>query len=372
VAYGIADFVQDPELLGPWFSGPSWTNWLVTLKAAFCEPLTDDEAARFRELAEREPPRRRVREAWFAIGRRAGKDSIASAVATYIASLSDVERFLRPGERAVVACLAVDKTQAAIVFRYIAAYFERIPMLAELVVRITDDTIELDNGVEITVLSSNYRRLRGKTILLAIFDEIAFFFDDSGTYTNPDVEIYRALTPALVTLRKVGAMIIGISTVHRKAGLLYNKWRQHHGQDGDVLVIRAPSTTFNPSLDPDEIDEDIRDDPARGEAEWLSEWRTDLQDFVDRKVIEACTVPGRHELPYQHGINYFGFADPSGRQLHGGGGASRPIRGSGIGRAAGDEAAVQFGGGDGGVCGVFQVLPCVYDCSRPVCRQLAE
>src|SRR4051794_1482047 len=108
----IADFIGDPRMLGRWFKGRTWNNWKVILKAAFGEPLTVSEQFRFRELAERQPPTQRVREAWFAIGRRAGKDSIASAIATYLAALSDFTPYLRAGERAVILCLACDRTQA--------------------------------------------------------------------------------------------------------------------------------------------------------------------------------------------------------------------------------------------------------------------
>ena len=38
-------------------------------------------------------------------------------------------------------------------------------------------------------------------------------------------------------------MWIGISTGYRKLGLLYQKWKDHFGQDGDdVLVIRRKHT----------------------------------------------------------------------------------------------------------------------------------
>ena len=81
----IADFIRDEQLLGRWFSGPSWENWFTILKGAFAQSLNEAEFARFVEIAERDPPARRCRELWLAIGRRGGKDSIASAIATYFA-----------------------------------------------------------------------------------------------------------------------------------------------------------------------------------------------------------------------------------------------------------------------------------------------
>jgi len=311
-AIGIADFISDPHLLGHFFSGPSWRNWRTVLKGAFAEPLNRSERILFRQLAERDPPTSRVREMWLAIGRRAGKDSVASAIAAHSAVSGDFERHLRPGERAVILCLAVDRTQARIVFGYIRGYFERVRLLRPLVKRITDDTIELLNGVDIVVATNSFRGLRGRTVALAILDELAFWLGESGPYVNPDVEVYSALVPALATLRRAGAMIIGISTVYRRSGLLFDKWRRHHGKDDDVLVIRGPSRTFNPLLDPDDIQADIDRDPQRGAAEWLSEWRSDLADYVDRAVVESAVRPGCYEIPPAERQTYVAFVDPSG------------------------------------------------------------
>jgi len=73
-----------------------------------------DDAAEiefFRIVAERDPPKKRVRELWIAAGRRGGKDSIASVIAARAAALFSEGDKLRPGERAVVMCLATDKTR---------------------------------------------------------------------------------------------------------------------------------------------------------------------------------------------------------------------------------------------------------------------
>jgi hypothetical protein len=114
----IDDFLSDPNLLGEWFSGESWDNWKICLKAAFAEYLTKTERIQFRELADRDPPTTRVRELWLAIGRRGGKDSSASGVACYCACTIDFKQYLRPGEKATILCLAVNRFQAKIVFSY--------------------------------------------------------------------------------------------------------------------------------------------------------------------------------------------------------------------------------------------------------------
>jgi hypothetical protein len=300
--------IADPNLLGAAFNGPSWDRWRAILRAAFGEPLDDAELALFREVAERDPSPRRVRELWVIAGRRSGKDSIASAIAT-VAAIGDHRGHLRPGERATVMCLASDRSQAKIVYRYIAGYFEKIPLLQPLVERVTENGIELTNDVEIVVTTNSYRAVRGRSIACAIFDEVAYWRDlDSAT---PDIETYNAVLPALVTLP--GAMLIGISSPYRRSGLLFERWHKHYGQPSDdVLVVRGPSTTFNPTLPQQVIDEALARDYEVAAAEWLAEWRSDLADFVSKEVITSVTVQGRFELPPLPGIAYAGFCDPSG------------------------------------------------------------
>jgi hypothetical protein len=313
--FGITAWMDDPNLLGRDFAGPSWDSWKVTLKGAFGEPMTAAEVARFRELAQRDPPKRRIREAWFAVGRRGGKDSIAAAVACYVAACGDFQRHLRRGERATIVCLAVDRVQAGIVFGYVKATFESTPLLAELLVSARDDTVKLNNGVEIVVATNNFRGIRGRTVAVAILDEIAFWRDES--FANPDVEVYSALQKGMITLRAAGTMIIGISTVYRKDGLLYQKVSKHLGQpDDDVLAILAPSVTYNPLLaEPDaaaEIAQQLIDDPERAAAEWLSVWRADLSDLFDRETVQAAIDKGVTVRFPRAGVRYTAAVDVSG------------------------------------------------------------
>ena len=94
-------------------------------------------------------------------------------------------------------------------------------------------------------------RGRGRSIACAIFDEVAFWRDEASA--TPDKETYAAIRPGMAMLP--GAMLIGISSPYRKVGLLYDKWREHYGKAGDVLVIRAPSRTMNPLLPQQVVDD---------------------------------------------------------------------------------------------------------------------
>ena len=96
----ILDFLDDPQLLQPFFQGSSWARWIAILKAAFGLRLSRRELDLFREVAgDRPAPKRPVRTLVCAAGRGAGKDAVASAVAVFQAVTVDTSR-LRPGEKA--------------------------------------------------------------------------------------------------------------------------------------------------------------------------------------------------------------------------------------------------------------------------------
>ena len=306
----IIQAMDHPKFFQPWFRGESWNGWRAVLKATNALPMTPEEIAFFKSVAGgRKPPSRRPREVWLAIGRRGGKDSVVSAIATHAAASFNPKGILRPGERALVACTAPDRDTAKIIKKYIESYFELIPSLAKMKVRTTDDVIELRNSVDIAVMTGNFRSIRGRPILCAILDEVAFLRDE--TSSAPDVELYNALLPGMATIPQ--AMMIGISSPYRKSGLLYKKWREHFEVDDDnVLVIQAPSHIMNPVLDTSDRDRQMIEDPARARAEWYAEFRDDLVAFIDPATVDRCVVAGRTELPPVSGVTYAAAVDPSG------------------------------------------------------------
>ena len=304
----IVAAMDDPKLFGPWFEGLSWNGWRAVLKAAFALRMTDEEVAFFKSVAGgREPPKKRVKEAWFIVGRRGGKDSVASVITAYAAALFDQGTVkLRPGERAVCMCLAADKDQSRIVLGYTRSYFSDVPLMAGMVTRETVNGFELSSGVDITIATNNFRSVRGRTVLCAVLDECAFYRDENSA--SPDVETYRAIMPGMTTLPN--ALLIGISTPYRKAGLLYNKWRENFGKDSDdVLIIQASTATMNPAIDKTIIAAAYEDDPAAAGAEFGAQFRSDIESFLPLETVEACVERGVTVRPPKAGIDYFGAAD---------------------------------------------------------------
>jgi hypothetical protein len=95
--------------------------------------------------------------------------------------------------------------------------------------------------------------------------------------------------------------------------LLHDKYAAHFGKDDDnILVVLGTALDFNPTLDAAEIDRQCELDPEKAGAEYLSQWRDDLTNFLDRMLVEAAIDRGIIARPPQHGVTYVGFTDPSG------------------------------------------------------------
>jgi hypothetical protein len=279
------------------------------LVAAFGGKLDQTQRRVLRAVAgRRKPPAQRVAELWIVAGRRSGKSRIAAAIATFIGVFVDNKHKLVAGEAGYILVLAPSRPQAALVFQYVQAFLRSSPMLATLIENETADEIKLKGNIVIAVHANSFRTVRGRTLLACIFDETAFWQDE--TTANPDIETYRAVLPALAT---TGGMLIGISSPYRKAGLLYQKFHDHFGKtDDDVLVVRGPSLQFNPTIDRTVIARARRSDPTAAASEWDAEFRDDISGFIDLETIEAAVERDVRERAPERGQLYLGFFDAAG------------------------------------------------------------
>jgi hypothetical protein len=304
----MREALADVQLLGNVLAGESWLAWRVLLIAGMGEPLDDAERPVFTKLTSRETePLQRIEEAAFVIGRRGGKSRAMATLAAYIAGLCTHN--LVKGETGVLLCIAPDQRQASIVLEYAAAAFDQSPILKQLVANRTADTLELTNKVRIEVRSASFRRLRGPTYIGVIADEAAFWYSDEFS-ANTDSEILNAVRPGLAT---TGGPLVIASSPYARRGVLWEIHRRHYGPNGDpkILVAQGTSRDFNPTLKQSVVDRAMEKDRAHAEAEYLAQFRTDIESFVPFEVVNGCIGTYVEAAPINK-IRYHGFNDPSG------------------------------------------------------------
>jgi hypothetical protein len=307
----IIDAIADPQVFAKHFRGPTWDAWKAFLAALFALPMTPEQLAVYQKHTGRSsPPTVPLKESWLICGRRSGKSFMLACIAVWLAAFKDWRPYLAVGEVGTLMVIAADRKQSRVIMRYICGLLKSVPMLRRLIESETQESVTLRNRVVIEVHTASFRSTRGYSCVACLCDETAFWASDEFS-AAPDIEILAAIRPSLSTIS--GAMLLCASSPYARKGALWDAHRKHFGKDAsDVLIWNSPTRDMNPSVPQSVIDAAMEEDQPRAMAEWFAQFRSDVETFVAREVVEAAVVPGRYELPPVSGASYVAFCDPSG------------------------------------------------------------
>lgn len=308
----LLDACADSQLFAPWFKDRStWSAWFAFIAALFALPMTTEQLTVYRQCTGRnEPPSAPAQEAWLVCGRRAGKSLILALVAVFLAAFHDFRQYLSPGERGTILVIAADRKQARVILRYIRALLTKVPMLARLIEREWAEGFDLNSAVTIEVGTASFRSTRGYTLVATLADEVAFWPTDDHS-AEPDYEVLAAIRPGMATIPN--SKLLVASSPYARRGALWTTHRQHFGKDHDpILVWQAPTRTMNPTVPQRVIDEAMERDPSSARAEYLAEFRADIESFISREAVVACVSLGIRERAPVPGIRYTAFLDAAG------------------------------------------------------------
>ena len=293
----------------PHFTGQSWDSWRQVLAR-----ITPD-----------------VREFWATVGRGSGKSSVIGG--PIACSFAAREYHRAPGENIFIGIFAPDRKQAQITFRYVRGNLHSVPELAALIVNETATSIELATGVIVEVVTASTAAPRGRAYALAVIEESSMLpCDDSA---NPDVELLRAIRPALA--RVPGSLLCVVGSPYARRGIVYDAARKYRSTGGGpgVVYVQGSTEQFNPTFDAQAIATAFAEDPTGAAAEYGGEFRSDAESYVQREVIEAAVRNGPLELPRLPGVSYQAFVDPAG-----GGGPNADSFTAAVGHREGDRIIV--------------------------------
>jgi hypothetical protein len=111
-----------------------------------------------------------------------------------------------------------------------------------------------------------------------------------------------------------GGPLIIASSPYARRGVIWEMHKRHFGAAGDPLIMVAQGTSreFNPSLPQSVVDRALERDRASATAEYLAQFRTDIESFVPLEIVEACIGDHVEAAPLLKEIRYSAFVDPSG------------------------------------------------------------
>jgi hypothetical protein len=172
------------------------------------------------------------------VGRRGGKSSTLCRVAVAKALSSDWT--IPPGDRAVVACVSVDRSEAGNRLRTIGEILRALRIPHE----VRGDEIDLtDRAVTFKVATCSIRGVVGFTSIMLICDEMALWRYGSDD-ANPAETVLEQLGPTTATIPS--ALEFYVSSPHGvddHHALMFDA-----GESADQIVCHAPSWVANPTL----------------------------------------------------------------------------------------------------------------------------
>jgi hypothetical protein len=296
LGYGIKDF-------------STYHAWIVFLAALFGLGLSAQQLDIFtRHTKRKDIPRKPFKTGMCISGRRSGKSYVAACIAVWLACFRDYREYLARGEWASVKVICVDRAQARVIMRFIIG-LPQAPLLKQRVKRITANSIELQGNVIIEIATCDHRSLRGYTTVAAICDEACFYSSVDGASSAE--QIFAALKPSMLTIPN--SLLLVISSPWSRTGAVFELFDKWFGIENDhTLIWQADTLSMNPSIDPAEIAHEYELDAISASAEFGGQWRTDVEALLTKEVVDAATIQGRFELPFDPNIVYTAAIDASG------------------------------------------------------------
>jgi hypothetical protein len=311
MSLNIIDVISDKNLIGGYLKEKdgSFANWKVFLKAVYALPMDEKEIDVYKKFTARQKPPEKPAESVYCIsGRKSGKTLLASTLAIHISLFEDFwHSHIRPGQKIYLPIIAVDKTQARECFDYCDGILHSNSIFKKQVVKSLAWEIELKNSCVIMIRTANFRSARGPLYCSAIIDELAFLRDESSR--NPADELIKGILPGLLP----GGKLIGISSAYGRFGTLYSEYKSHWAQnDDETLIWLSDTISMNPFYSQKKIEKALKADRTHALAEYYSQFRDDITNFIPANIVESAVIPSRYELPRLPGVTYTAHIDPSG------------------------------------------------------------
>jgi hypothetical protein len=179
-------------------------------------------------------------------GARSGKTWLNALRLDHLAVTVPLD-MLAPGEVASAVIVAPDMRLAKQALRFALGAIESTPELASMLESSSADsfTLRRDDGYLVTIEALPATRggsaVRGRSLVAALFDEFAFFRDESSAVN--DQAVHDAVSPRVVE----GGQLLEVSTAWAEAGVLWKCWTEQFGKPQNCLVAHAPTVLMRPN-----------------------------------------------------------------------------------------------------------------------------
>lgn len=238
------------------------------------------------------------------LGRRSGKSVLSSIICNYevyrLVKMGNPQSYFNfpDGQQISVTSVATTDEQAQTMFDMVrtrggsCAYLkDRINSSTQTYFDIyTDDDREkkrAKGSIKLQCGGSSSAALRGSNNIVVIFDEAAFFL--SGAGRNSGEEIYKALTPSILTFQGEGKILL-LSSPNSKTGLFYNKYKESFENPDRILMLQLYTSLTNPrGADVGFLKAEKKRDKKSFDCEFGANFSDTLTSWIDEtEVFDKC------------------------------------------------------------------------------------
>lgn len=271
------------------------------------------------------------------VGRRGTKSILSSIISAYEAyklltiGEGDPHKFygIPNGEDIHIINVALSQDQAGTLFGMIRQRLMDAPFFRNRIANATTTEIRLytDNDLKkkkkqgsvldvkgsVVILCghSNPDTLRGKSAVLILFDELAFY-DESGK--TPGSAFYNALEPSIKKFKQFGdARLVEISSPNTMVGIFYDLFKNAKTSN-HVLSFQMPTWCVNKDIPYEALTDERKRNPESFAIEFGAQWAKSgtYGTYFDAGLVDKCIrldlTPHRKPMP---GFNYYLHVDPA-------------------------------------------------------------
>ena len=251
------------------------------------------------------------------IGRRGTKTSTISVIVAFETYKLLKKHFpqdyyrIMPDDEIRLTCIATNQEQASELFRRITGHLERADYFKKYRNKPTLGYMQLSSqrdielygpgmrpSLRIVASACSGRGIRGHNNIVAIMDEMAYFFEAENSADRSDKVVYEAVAPSVAKFNspegEPHGRIICISSPAMRAGQFFDLYQRAMEPDcKSLLMIKAPTWEVDYTLAPKFLRAKYSENPTTFMSEYGAEFSDRITAWIENEqVLRVNIVPG--------------------------------------------------------------------------------
>jgi len=250
------------------------------------------------------------------IGRRGTKSTTISLIVSFetyrlLKKVCPQEYYKQiPDQEIRITCIATNQEQAASVFRMITGHMERAeyfkkyrnkPTMTYMQLSTPKDIelygAEMRPSIRIVASPCSGRSTRGYNNIIAIMDEMGYFFESESSTDKSDKNIYDSLTPSVARFNspegEPHGKVICISSPAARTGKFYDLYqRSFEPNCNDLLMIQAPTWEVDHTLSSKFLRAKYSESPSTYMVEYGAQFSDRVTAWIENEqVLRVNIIP---------------------------------------------------------------------------------